>query len=54
MLWMLEAFKSSLDGALGSLIQWLANLPLPECLELGVLKGSFQHKPVYDSVIEVQ
>ena len=33
----LEAFKATLDGALGSLIQWVAALPMAGELELNDL-----------------
>jgi len=32
----LEVFKAGLDGALGSLIYWVATLPMAEGLELGL------------------
>jgi len=38
----LEAFKTRLDGALGSLIYWVATLPTAGSLEPGDLKGPFQ------------
>jgi len=52
----LEASKTRLDGAIGSLIWWVATLLMAEGLELNGLQGSFQSQPFqsktfYDSVI---
>ena len=47
----LVAFKARLDGALSNLIKREASLPITVELELGDLKGLFQPKPFYDSVI---
>ena len=38
----LEAFKARLDGALGSLVWWLASLPAAGGLERDGVKGPFQ------------
>ena len=45
----LEAFKARLDEALGSLVQWLANLPVAGGLKLDDCYGHFQLRPFYDS-----
>jgi len=47
----MEAFKARLDGAVSSLVWWEASLPIAEGLEQDDLKGPFQHKPIYHSVI---
>ena len=44
----LEAFKARLDVALGSLVWWLATLPMEEGLKLDDHCGLFQPKPFYD------
>ena len=43
----LEAFKARLDVALGSLVWWLATLPV----KLDDHCGPFQPRPFYDSMI---
>ena len=45
----LEAFKARLDGALGSLVWWLASLPAAEGLVQDGVKGPFQPKACCDS-----
>ena len=45
----LEAFKARLDVALGSLVWWLAPLPMAGGLKLHYHCGSFQPRPFYDS-----
>jgi len=47
----LEAFKARLDVALGSLIWWLATLPMSRGLKLDDLWGPFQPRPFCDSMI---
>jgi len=47
----LEAFKARLDVALGSLVWWLATLPIAGGLKLDDHCGPFQPRPFYDSVI---
>ena len=47
----LEAFKARLDGALSNLVYREVSLPIAGGLQLGDLKGPFQPKPFYDSVI---
>ena len=47
----LEAFKSRLDVALGSLVWWLATLHIAEGLKLDDHCGPFQPRPFYDSMI---
>ena len=47
----LEAFKSRLDVALGSLVWWLATLHLAGGLKLNDHCGTFQPRPFYDSTI---
>jgi len=47
----LEAFKARLDVALGSLLWWLATLPMAGGLKLGDHYGPFQPRPFYDSII---
>ena len=46
----LEAFKSRLDAALGSLVWWLATLHISGGLKLDDHCGPFQPRPFYDSV----
>ena len=50
----LEAFKARLDVALGSLVWWLATLPVAEGLKLDDHCGPFQPKPFYDSVVTLE
>ena len=45
----LEAFKARLDVALGSLVYWLATLPVSEGLKLDDHCDPFQPRPFYDS-----
>jgi len=45
----LEAFKVSLDVALGSLVWWLVTLHIVGGLKLGVHCGPFSPRPFYDS-----
>jgi len=55
-LWMppsLQAFKARLDVALGSLVWWLATLPIAGGLKLHDNCGPFQPRPFYDSMILV-
>ena len=47
----LEAFKTRLDVALGSLVWWLATLHVAEGLKLHDPCGPFQPRPFYDSMI---
>jgi len=47
----LEAFEARLDGALSYLVYWEVLLTIAGGLKLGDLKGSFQPKPFYDSMI---
>ena len=47
----LEAFQARLDMALGSLVWWLATLPVVGRLKLGDHYGPFQPRPFYDSMI---
>ena len=47
----LEALQARLDVALGSLIQWLATLPVAWELKLDDHCGPFQARPFYDSMI---
>jgi len=47
----LEAFKARLDVALGSLVWWLATLPMARGLKLDGHCGLFQPRPFYDSMI---
>jgi len=44
----LDIFKASLDGALGSLIWWVAALPTAERLGLDDFQGPLQPKPSDD------
>jgi len=46
----LEAFKATLDVALGSLVCWLATLPVAGRLKLNDHCGPFQPRPFYDSM----
>ena len=46
----LEAFKATLDVALGSLVCWLATLHVAGRLKLNDHCGPFQPRPFYDSV----
>jgi len=50
----LEAFKASLDMALGSLVWWLATLHTAGGLNLDDHCGPFQPRPFYDSTVEMQ
>jgi len=45
----LEAFKPKLDVALGSLVYWLATLPVSEGLKIVDHCDPFHPRPVYDS-----
>jgi len=47
----LEAFKARLDVALGSLVCWLATLPMAVGLKLDDHSGPYQPRPFNDSVI---
>jgi len=47
----LEAFKARLDGALSSLVERAVSLPIAGGLERQHLRGPFQSKPFYDSMI---
>ena len=47
----LETFKARLDVALGSLVWWLATLPVAGGLEPDDPYGPFQPRPFYDSMI---
>ena len=47
----LQAFKARLDVALGSLVWWLATLPIAGGLKLDDHCGPFQSRPSYDSVM---
>ena len=47
----LKAFKARLDVALGSLVWWLATLPIAGELKLDYHCGPFQLRLFYDSVI---
>jgi len=47
----LDAFKARLDVALGSLVWWLAALHIAGALKLNDHCGSFQPRPLYDSMI---
>ena len=46
----LEAFKATLDVALGSLVCWLATLHVAGRLKLNDHCGPFQPRPFYDSM----
>ena len=45
----LEAFQDRLGGILGSLIWWVATLPMAGCLELDDLQDLLQPKTCFDS-----
>ena len=47
----LEAFKARLDVALGSLVRWLATLPIAGGLKLDDHYDPFQPRPFCDSMI---
>jgi len=47
----LEVFKARLDVAVGSLVWWLATLPMLGDLKLDDHCGPFQPRPYYDSMI---
>ena len=47
----LEAFKTRLDVALGSLVWWLGTLHIAGGLKLDDHCGPFQPSPFYDSII---
>ena len=47
----LDAFEARLDVALGSLIWWLATLPVARGLKLDDHCGPFQPRPFCDSMI---
>jgi len=47
----LEAFKATLDVALGSLVWWLATLHIAGGLKLDDHCGPFQPRPFYDYMI---
>ena len=47
----LEAFKASLDVALGSLVWWLVTLHMAGGLKLNDHYDHFQPRPFYDSMI---
>jgi len=47
----LEAFKARLDVALGSLVCWLATLHIAVGFSLDELRGPFQPRPFYESMI---
>ena len=47
----LETFKVRLNGTSSNLVQTEVSLPIAGELELDELKGPFQPKPFYDSVI---
>jgi len=46
----MEAFKARLDGALDSLVLWLATLHTAGGLTLNDHCGPFQPRPFYDSM----
>jgi len=46
----LEAFKARLDVALGSLVWWLATLPVEGGLKLNDHCGPFQPRPFHGSL----
>ena len=48
----LEAFRARLDGLLGSLIWWLAELLTAVGLELDELRGPLQPKPFCDVLLQ--
>jgi len=47
----LEVFKARLDVALGSLVQWLATVPVAGDLKLKDDYGPSQPRPFYDSAM---
>jgi len=47
----LEAFKARLDGAVSNLVKMEVSPPITGRLDLDDLKGPFQPKPFYDSMI---
>jgi len=47
----LDVFKARLDVALSNLVWWKLSLPMAGGMELDILSGIFQPKPVYDSMI---
>ena len=47
----LEAFKASLDGALGKLVWWLATMHIAGGLKLDDHCGPFQPRPFYYSMM---
>jgi len=47
----LAAFKARLDGAVSNPIEWEVSLPIARELEPDDLKGPFQPKPFYGSMI---
>jgi len=47
----LEAFKARVNGALGSLVWWLATLHTAGGLKLDEHCGPFQPRPFQDSMI---
>ena len=49
----LGAFKARLDGALGSLVRWLATLPIAGGLKLDDHYDPFQPRPFCDSMIHL-
>ena len=49
---LLEAFKARRDVALGSLVWWLATLPMAGGLKLDDHCGPFQSRPFCDSIIQ--
>jgi len=46
----MEAFKTGLDVALGSLVWWLATLHIAGGLKLDEHYGPFQPRPFYDAM----
>jgi len=48
----LEVLKTRLDGAVSNLVKKEVSLPYSRGLELDDLKGHFQPKPFYDSMIK--
>ena len=49
----MEELKDRFDGALGSLIWWVVNLPIAGVLKLDDLYGSFQLNTFYNIIIFV-
>ena len=47
----LEAFEVRLDGDLSNLVKREVSLPIVRGLELNDLKGPFQSKPFFDSIL---